>query len=254
MPEIVDLKEFLTEKAGFYEGRWFIDDDPVQIPHLFSKKEDIEIAGFLTATLAWGKRTMIISACRQLMERMDMAPHEFVCEASDREKAAVDGFVYRTFQNIDLVYFLKALKEIYKDFDGLHGVFGKGYSDGGVLEGLRHFREVILSFDSPSRTGKHVANVSRQASAKRLNMFLRWMVRRSSPVDFGLWTDIDQADLLIPLDLHVARVARSLRLLKRKQNDLKAVTELTGHLAEMRPEDPVFFDYALFGLGVYEKF
>jgi len=254
MPEKNELKEFLSEKADYYEARWFIDDDPVQIPHLFSKKEDIEIAGFLTATVAWGKRTMILSACHQLMERMDMSPHEFVCGASASEMAALDGFVYRTFQNVDLVYFLKALKGIYRDFDGLQSVFFKGYSEDGIIEALRHFREVFLSFGAPQRTGKHVANVNKQAAAKRLNMFLRWMVRQSSPVDFGLWTNIDPADLLIPLDLHVARVARSLEILTRKQNDLKAVSELTQHLIEMRPKDPVSFDYALFGLGVYEKF
>ncbi|PWD99864.1 TIGR02757 family protein [Marinilabilia rubra] len=249
-----ELRDFLFEKAHHYEARWFIDDDPIQIPHLFSQKEDIEIAGFLTATLAWGKRTMILSACRQLMERMDMAPYDFIGGASHAEMAAMDGFVYRTFQNVDLVYFLKALRNIYTDYGGLHNVFFKGYSNGGVIEGLRCFREVFLSFGAPQRTGKHVANVAKQASAKRLNMFLRWMVRRPSPVDFGLWTNVEPADLLIPLDLHVARVARSLGILNRKQNDLKAVLELTNHLSEMRPEDPVSFDYALFGLGVYEKF
>lgn len=254
MPEKDELKAFLSEKAGYYEARWFIDDDPVQIPHLFSKKEDIEIAGFLTATMAWGKRTMILNACRQLMERMDMAPHDFVCGASPREMETLNGFVYRTFQNVDLIYFLRALKEIYKDFGGLQDVFFKGYCNGGVIESLRYFRQVFLSYGAPQRTGKHVANVTKKASAKRLNMFLRWMVRRSSPVDFGLWTNINPADLLIPLDLHVARVARSLGILSRKQNDLKAVLELTQHLIDMRPEDPVSFDYALFGLGVYEKF
>ncbi len=249
-----DLKKFLDEKAAYYEARWFIDDDPVQIPHLFQNKEDIEIAGFLTATLAWGKRTMILRSCRQLMERMDMAPHDFVMNASVSEISILSGFVYRTFNSLDAGYFLKALSNIYQQKTGLHAVFSDGYALGGIEESLAYFRSVFMSFDAPGRTGKHVANVLKNASAKRLNMYLRWMVRPHSPVDFGLWTNVDPAHLLIPLDLHVARVARNLGLLERKQNDLKAVNELSRQLSDFRPGDPVSYDYALFGLGVYEKF
>jgi len=249
-----DLHNFLNEKASFYESRWFIDEDPVQIPHLFRKKEDIEIAGFLTATLAWGKRSMILRSCRQLMERMDNAPYDFVMNASSDDTDALNGFVYRTFNAIDAGYFLKALSCVYRQHGGLQGLFSQGYSRGGIADALSFFREVFLSFEAPPRTGKHVANILKNASAKRLNMFLRWMVRRSSPVDFGLWTNISEADLLVPLDLHVARVARTLGLLERKQNDFKAVNELTSKLSAFRPHDPVFYDYALFGLGIYEKF
>jgi uncharacterized protein (TIGR02757 family) len=248
-----ELKDFLFEKAAYYEARWFIDEDPVQIPHMFSEKEDIEIAGFLTSTLAWGRRSMILSSCRQLLERMDMVPYDFVMNASDGELARLDGFVYRTFQEIDAKYFLKALSNIYRNNGGLQKLFSHN-NRGDIVSELARFRHVFMSFDAPFRTGKHVANVEKNASAKRLNMFLRWMVRRSSPVDFGLWKNIDPAGLLIPLDLHVARVARKLGLLNRKQNDLKAVHELTQNLASIYPEDPVHFDYALFGLGVYEKF
>jgi uncharacterized protein (TIGR02757 family) len=250
----LQLKEFLDEKAFLYQARWFIDDDPVQIPHLFSNKEDIEISGFITAILAWGKRGMILSKSRELMERMDLSPADFVRNASEREFERLSGFVYRTFNEIDARYFLKALHQVYLHHGGLQKVFYDAYRSGRIIGAISHFREVFLSYGPPSRTGKHIANVLRNASAKRINMYLRWMVRRDSPVDFGLWTNIRTGDLLIPLDIHVARVARSLGLLTRKSNDLKSVTELTGKLKKFRPEDPVFYDYALFGLGVYEKF
>jgi uncharacterized protein (TIGR02757 family) len=249
-----ELKEFLDEKASWYQARWFIDDDPVQIPHLFSSREDIEISGFLTAIFAWGKRRMILSKAHELMERMDMSPADFVGNASEREFERLAGFVYRTFNDVDVRYFLKALHQVYLHHGGLHQVFYDGYRSDGIIGAISRFREVFLAYEPPARTGKHIANVLRNASAKRINMFLRWMVRRDSPVDFGLWTNISPADLLIPLDIHVARVARSLGLLTRKSNDLRSVTELTGKLKEFRPEDPVFYDYALFGLGVYEEF
>ncbi|MFO8001740.1 MAG: TIGR02757 family protein [Marinilabilia sp.] len=249
-----ELKIFLDEKAAFYESRWFIDDDPVKIPHLFSKKEDIEIAGFLTATIAWGKRDLILRAARQIMERMDMSPHAFLLDASRVEIDHFSDFVYRTFSGIDARYFLKALAILYRDHGGLHEVFSRGHQKGGIEGALSGFRDVFMSFGAPLRTGKHVADLTKNASAKRLNMYLRWMVRKSSPVDFGLWTNIAPSELLIPLDVHVAKVARSLGLLKRKQNDLKAVRELTGQLAQFNPDDPVGYDYALFGLGRYEDF
>ncbi|WP_291861156.1 TIGR02757 family protein [Marinilabilia sp.] len=249
-----EIKYFLDEKASFYEARWFIDEDPVQIPHLFSRKEDIEIAGFLTATLAWGKRNMILKACRNLMERLDMSPYEFLMQASDDELNVADGFVYRTFNSIDATYFLKALSRIYRLEGGLQQVFSYGYGQGGIEKALVYFRQVFMSFQPPERTNKHVANVLKNSSAKRLNMYLRWMVRTNSQVDFGLWDNIEMSDLLIPLDLHVARVARVTGLLQRKQNDFMAVKELTSRLSEFRPDDPIFYDYALFGLGIYENF
>ena len=249
-----ELKEFLDDKADYYQSRWFIDADPVQIPHLFQTKEDIEIAGFLTATLSWGKRSMILSKCRDLMSRMDMAPCDFVCNASGADFDRLLGFVYRTFNDVDARYFLKALQHIYLDHGGLEKVFVEGYRSNGMVGAIDYFRELFFSFSPSPRTEKHVANVAKNASAKRINMFLRWMVRRDSPVDFGIWSRMDPARLLIPLDVHVARVARSLGLLSRKSNDLKSVIELTEQLKAFRPQDPVFYDYALFGLGIYEKF
>ncbi|MGQ1888936.1 TIGR02757 family protein [Thermophagus sp. OGC60D27] len=249
-----ELKEFLDSKANYYQSRWFIDEDPVQIPHLFQLKEDIEIAGFLTAILSWGKRSMILTKCLDLMKRMDMAPYEFICNATEREVDRLTGFVYRTFNDVDAHYFLKALHRIYIDHEGLEKVFFAGYSSNGMVGAIDHFRKLFFSFQPSLRTEKHVANVAKNASAKRINMYLRWMVRRDSPVDFGLWSSMDPAHLLIPLDIHVGRVARSLGMLNRKSNDLKSVMELTQQLREFRPHDPVFYDYALFGLGVYEKF
>ncbi len=249
-----ELKDFLDHKAAYYQSRWFIDQDPVQIPHLFSKKEDIEIAAFFAATLAWGKRASILIKCHELMRGMDMAPHDFILNASPRERKGLSSFVYRTFNSVDLNYFFTALHHIYRQHDGLYPLFLEGFEQEGIKGALAHFRQIFFSFNPPGRTGKHVANILKNSSAKRLNMFLRWMVRPDSPVDFGLWPKIEVSQLLIPLDLHVGRVARSLNLLSRKQNDFKSVLELTNRLAVFRPNDPVFYDYALFGLGVYEKF
>jgi len=249
-----ELKKFLNEKSAFYESAWFVEEDPVQIPHQFTSKEDVEIAGFLTATITWGKRSMIIASAQGMMERMDMSPLSFVMGATETEIERFSGFVYRTFNGTDVGYFLKALSFIYREHGGLHNVFSEGYEENGVEGGLSRLRNVFMSFNAPTRTGKHFADVTKNASAKRLNMFLRWMVRSSSPVDFGLWTNVDPADLLIPLDVHVGRVARSLGILERRQSDLKAVRELTANLKDMSPGDPVYYDYALFGLGHYENF
>ncbi|MFW6043341.1 MAG: TIGR02757 family protein [Marinilabiliaceae bacterium] len=249
-----ELRKFLDEKSAFYESEWFVQDDPVQIPHQFTRKEDIEIAGFLTATITWGRRSMVIASAQRMLERMDWSPFHFVSEATENEIGRFSGFVYRTFNGTDAGYFLKALSSLYRDHGGLHQVFSEGYEENEVEGGLHQLRRVFMSFNAPVRTGKHFADVSKNATAKRLNMFLRWMVRSSSPVDFGLWTNIDPADLLIPLDVHVGRVARALGLLERRQNDLKAVRELTMNLKKMAPRDPVFYDYALFGLGLYENF
>lgn len=249
-----ELRIFLDEKSALYEASWFVEEDPVQVPHQFIRKEDIEIAGFLTATITWGKRSLVIASAHRLLERMDMSPFKFLMDASEKEFGQFSNVVYRTFNGTDAGYFLKALSILYRHHGGLHRIFSEGYEENGVEGGLQRLRNVFMSFDAPSRTGKHFADVTKNASAKRLNMFLRWMVRPSSPVDFGLWVNIDPADLLIPLDVHVGRVARSLGLLERRQSDLKAVRELTWNLKKMSPRDPVFYDYALFGLGHYENF
>ncbi|MDR2928289.1 MAG: TIGR02757 family protein [Cytophagaceae bacterium] len=249
-----NLKQFLDEKALFYNQQWFIEKDPVSIPHRFARKEDIEISAFLTATIAWGQRPMILKKAALLMQMLDNEPHDFITAASTHEFSRFATFVYRTFNGFDCCYFVSALREIYLRHGGLEMVFTDAYQAGSVKESLHTFRNLFLSYHPLKRTEKHIANVVKNASAKRLNMFLRWMVRRGDAVDFGLWTGIEQSDLMIPLDVHAGRTARKLGLLVRKQDDWKAVAELTANLKEFRPADPVFYDYALFGLGVYEKF
>lgn len=250
-----NLKDFLDANAAFYCARWFVSNDPVSIPHRYTKKEDIEISAFLTATLSWGQRAMIIKKAGLLMDMMDNDLHNFLTGSSTREFNRFTGFVYRTFNGIDCSYFISALREIYLNHNGLEEAFMAGYrKNGSVREALAAFRRLFMQFEPLPRTGKHVADVDRNASAKRLNMFLRWMVRDDDQVDFGLWKGISAADLMIPLDLHVGRVARKLGLLNRKQNDWKAVEELTDSLRRFRSDDPVYYDYALFGLGVYEDF
>ena len=253
--KIEEIKIFLDEKVELYNQPGFITNDPISIPHLFSNKQDIEIAGFLIATIAWGRRDLILKSAGKLMELLEEAPSEFILHASEDEWERFNVFYYRTFSSVDCLYFLKALKHIYLDYGGLEELFVEGYKRGGVKNALSHFRDVFLSFDVPQRSTKHVANINKGASAKRLNMFLRWMVRSDNKgVDFGIWDRISPKDLFLPLDVHSGNIARKLDLLKRKQNDFKAVEEVTAVLRDFDPDDPVKYDFALFGLGVNEAF
>ncbi|WP_430814471.1 TIGR02757 family protein [Carboxylicivirga sp. RSCT41] len=250
-----ELKAFLDEKVDKYNRPDFIDNDPVSIPHLFSRKQDIEIAGFLSATIAWGRRDLIIKSAKQLMSLLEHEPYEFLINAAQSDWNRFEAFYYRTFSSIDCLYFLRALKKIYTQYGGLEEVFAKGYKNNDIKPALTHFRDTFLSFDSPQRTHKHVANILKGASAKRINMYLRWMVRKDEKgVDFGLWSNIAQSDLLLPLDVHTGNVSRQLGLLKRKQNDMKAVDEVMQSLRMFDKQDPVKYDFALFSLGVNEKF
>ncbi|MBI9060423.1 MAG: TIGR02757 family protein [Marinilabiliaceae bacterium] len=253
--KIEEIKIFLDEKVVLYNQPEFIVNDPISIPHLFSNKQDIEIAGFLTATIAWGRRDSILKSARKLMELLEETPSDFILHASEDEWERFNDFYYRTFSSVDCLYFLMALKRIYMDHGGLEELFVEGYRRGGVKNALSHFRDVFLSFDAPQRSAKHVANINKGASAKRLNMFLRWMVRSDGRgVDFGIWDRILPEDLFLPLDVHSGNIARRLNLLKRKQNDFKAVEEITSVLRHFDPKDPVKYDFALFGLGVNEAF
>lgn len=251
-----EIKDFLEEKVLQYNNSSFIPSDPIQVPHLFRKKEDIEIAALLTATIAWGQRSTIIKNARSLLEFMDGDPYNFISGHKEDDLKQFLGFVHRTFNGFDCIYFMKALREIYKNHGGLEAVFTEGYIESGSIYGaLSHFRNVFFSAQPPGKTSRHVSDVSSNSAAKRLNMFLRWMVRRDkNEVDFGIWSNIRTADLMIPLDLHSGNTARKLGLLKRKQDDWKAVQELTANLRSYDKEDPVKYDYALFGLGVFEKF
>jgi len=250
-----DLKSFLDEKALKYNQPFFIETDPIQVPKNFSEKENIEIAAFLTATIAWGNRLSIIKNAIKLMALMNNQPHEFVLSASKADLKNLEQFVHRTFNGGDCVYFIKSLQNIYQNHGGLQRVFENGYKkDNSVKSALTEFYSVFFEV-SGERSRKHVSNVENGASAKRLNMFLRWMVRNDkSNVDFGLWNGIPQSALMLPLDVHTGNVARKLGLLQRKSNDWQAVEEVTQKLREFGPEDPVKYDFALFGLGVFEKF
>ena len=247
-----DLKIFLDEKYQEYNQPAFIDKDPISIPHQFDKKEDIEISAFLVATIAWGNRTSIIKNGNRLMKEMGYFPHEFIFNASERDFLAFENFVHRTFNGVDTIFFLNALRRIYLDYGGLEEVFTKGYEQSGDLSGsFQYFRQLFFDARHEKRTEKHVSNVSKNASCKRLCMFLRWMVRNDKRgVDFGLWNGIPTSALMLPLDLHTGNTSRQLGLLLRKQNDWQAVKEITSRLREFDPVDPVKYDFALFGLGV----
>jgi uncharacterized protein (TIGR02757 family) len=251
-----EVKVFLEEKYLQYNNLSFIECDPISIPHRFSDLRDREVSGFLTAAIAWGRRDLILRSSRVLLERMDNVPYEFIIFAGDEELKRLSGFVHRTFNGSDCIYFIKGLRHIYSLYKSMEDAVFEGMSDTGSLkDGLSHLRSLFFTLPHASRNEKHFADVSGGAAGKRLNMFLRWMVRKDNKgVDFGVWQKIDQAALYIPLDLHSGNTARRLGLLKRKMNDWKAVEELTEELRFFDPADPVKYDFALFGLGVNEKF
>jgi uncharacterized protein (TIGR02757 family) len=249
-----DIKHLLDSRVKQYNSLDFIDSDPIQIPHRFTRKEDIEIAGFLAATISWGQRKSIINNANRLMHLMDNSPYDFVMELEANNTDHLRGFVHRTFNGQDCLFFLQSLKNIYINHGGLESVFTKGYqSDNTVFGALKHFREVFLSIPHDTHVTKHVSDVMANSSAKRLNMFLRWMIRSNeNEVDFGLWSGIPASALMLPLDVHTGDVARAYGLLNRKQNDWKAVEEITAILREFDPSDPIKYDFALFGIGVFE--
>lgn len=249
------LKKLLEEKVLQYNCSRFIDDDPVQVPHAFSKKEDIEIAGFMAATLAWGQRKSIIAKTQELIQRMDHAPFDFISSATPADFRRFNGFVYRTFNSSDCIFFLWSLQNIYVRHGGIEKVFDEGYRRAGsIKDAMLHFRKIFFETKHQSRAEKHLPDAARNSACKRLNLFLRWMIRKDSfDVDFGIWKTIPASALYIPLDVHTARAARSLNLLCRRHDDWKAVEELTLALRKFDPADPVKYDYALFCLSRYEN-
>lgn len=253
---IDDLKGFLDEKYDQYNRPSFIDTDPIQIPHEFSKKEDIEIAAFLTSVIAWGKRAMIIRNAKNMMNFLKESPYEFIINSSDQDFNSAENIGHRTFMNIDFIYFLKSLKNIYTKHGGLERVFYRGYSkNNDIFDAISYFRDVFFELKHEKRTEKHIANVLKNSAAKRINMFLMWMVRNDNRgVHFGLWNKIPTSKLMLPLDVHVGNTARAVGLLTRKQNDKKSVIEITDNLKQFDENDPVKYDFALFSLGVFEKF
>jgi uncharacterized protein (TIGR02757 family) len=278
---IENLKAFLDSKVVQYNKPDFIKNDPVSIPHLFTKKQDIEIMGFWAATLAWGQRVTIINKCKELITLMDGAPYDFIVNHEEPELKKLLHFKHRTFNDIDTLYFISFFRYHYLQHDSLEDAFIPENSpvilsdseesnrretllrqsaekgDNMVIEGyLNHFRNYFFSLpDYPHRTKKHVSSPSQKSTCKRLNMFLRWMVRKDNcGVDFGIWSRIKPSELIMPCDLHVDRVARKLKLITRKQTDWQTAIELTERLREFDPLDPVKYDFALFGLGIEEKF
>ena len=250
-----ELKDFLDSKAAYYENHSFISTDPIQIPHRFDRKEDIEIAGFLTAVISWGNRQSIISNAEKLMTLMDDSPYEFVMNFSNKQAVGFNGFVHRTFNATDAVYFIRALQHIYLKHGGLEGMFSRYAQPTTLQPAIHELKNVFFQLPHQQRTRKHLADPMKNSAAKRINMFLRWMVRPASGgVDFGLWKSIQTAQLSCPLDVHSGNVARKLGLLSRKQNDAKALFELDQSLQRFDKTDPVKYDFALFGLGIHEKF
>ena len=250
----LEIKQLLDSKSRQYNHLDFIDSDPIQIPHRFSSKEDIEISGLLTATISWGQRKSIIKNADSLMDLMDNSPYDFIMNADVNDKEAIISFVHRTFNGTDCLFFLESLKNIYLHHDGLENVFQNGYLlENSIFGSLKYFREVFLSIPFNKHVTKHISDVKSNSTAKRLNMFLRWMVRNDKMgVDFGLWKNMPASALMLPLDVHTGNVARGLGLLNRTQNDWKAVEEITSVLRTFDSSDPIKYDYALFSIGVFE--
>ncbi|WP_295771114.1 TIGR02757 family protein [uncultured Mucilaginibacter sp.] len=268
---VTDIKAFLDSKVAQYNHPNFIENDPIVIPHQFTLRQDIEIMGFWAATLAWGQRVTIIKKCRELIALMDGAPYDFIINHQEPDLKKLLSFKHRTFNDIDTLYFIQFFKHHYSNYHSLEDAFlprvtnsfisddNESYelnnTGPGTQKALNHFRKYFFSLpDFPHRTKKHVSSPSQKSTCKRLNMFLRWMVRKDdSGVDFGIWNRISPADLVCPCDIHVDRIARKLKLITRKQTDWQTALELTDHLRQFDPADPVKYDFALFGLGIEER-
>jgi uncharacterized protein (TIGR02757 family) len=250
-----ELKEFLDEKVVLYNHPNFIESDPIQIPHRYQLKEDIEISGFLSATISWGNRKMIIKNGLKLMDLLGNSPYDFIMNHSDNQLETVNNFVHRTFNGIDCVTFIKGLKNIYENHSGLEAVFAKNQQNDSLQLSISEFKKTFFEIEHLNRTQKHISDPLNNSAAKRINMYLRWMVRKDKvSVDLGIWKSIAPSKLSCPLDVHSGNVARKLGLLHRKQNDGKALFELDTQLRILDSKDPVKYDFALFGLGVFEGF
>ena len=257
-----EIHKLLDQKVKQYNHIEFIGKDPICIPHLFTKQQDIEIAGFFAAIFAWGNRTTIINKSKELLERMDNAPYAFCMGHQDKDLKKLLGFTHRTFNDTDLLYCIEFFKQHYSKNESLETAFFKNSSIdlknelNAVEKALIHFQDYFFSLDeAPSRTKKHIASPVTGSTCKRLNMFLRWMVRTDKQgVDFGVWKSISPAALIMPIDVHVARVSRGLGILTRTQTDWQTAIELTNYCRTLDAKDPVKYDFALFSLGVIEKF
>ncbi len=252
---LLELKEFLDEKADFYEQKEFIQNDPIIIPHEYEDKFDIEISGFIISIISWGNRKSIINSGYKIMDILESSPYDFIMNHSQKDLKRIKGSIHRTFNSDDLVFFIKSLKNIYTNYNGLEGIISNVKNGNNLQERISNFKKIFFELNHLERTKKHLPDPLKGSAAKRFNMFLRWMVRSNKKgVDFGLWKSILPSELSCPLDVHTGNIARKLSLLKRTQNDSLALNELDKKLREMDKNDPVKYDFALFGLGVNEKF
>ncbi len=250
-----ELKDFLDRKADQYNHIDFIESDPISIPHRFTGKEDIEISGFLSATISWGNRMLILRNARLMLDFLDDSPYDFILNHTDNDLKRISRVIHRTFNDSDFLYFIKALKHIYNTQTGLEAIFNRYRTNESLQPAIHQFRNHFFELPHNSRTMKHISDPFKGSAAKKLNMYLRWMIRKDDRgVDFGIWKSIPPSILSCPLDVHSGNVARKLGLLTRRQNDTKAVSELDTNLREMDRNDPVKYDFALFGLGVFEGF
>jgi len=250
-----ELKVFLDQRVDLYNRSLFIGVDPISIPHRFTVREDIEISGFLAATIAWGNRVAILRSADRMLAFMGSSPYDFVINHRDSDLKCIDGCIHRTYFAEDFIYFIEALRYIYTEKGGMEAVFARYQTADSLQPAIHEFGKIFFELPHNPRTRRHLSDPYKGSAAKRINMFLRWMVRSDDRgVDFGLWRSVSPSVLSCPLDVHSGNVARKLGLLNRKQSDAKAVSELDARLREMDPADPVKYDFALFGLGVFEHF
>ena len=253
--KIIELKEFLDEKVDLYNRPAFIGSDPISIPHLYTLKEDIEIAGFLAATVAWGNRTMILNSARRMMGLMGNSPYDFIMSHNEDDLERIEGSIHRTFNSGDFKSLIRGLRHVYLNHHGMEDIFNTYQAGGSLQPAIHEFRRIIFEPPHDKRAEKHISDPFKGSAAKKINMYLRWMIRKdTNGVDFGIWKSISPSVLSCPLDVHSGNVARKLGLLTRKQSDAKAVSELDESLRELDSNDPVKYDFALFGLGVFEGF
>ena len=250
-----ELKSFLDEMVDKYNNKSFIEEDPISVPHRYTQKEDIEISGFLVATISWGNRKTIVKNGHRMLDLLGESPYDFVMSHNTKQLKRLDGFVHRTFNQEDYKYFIKSLHNIYKNHGGLEGIFNKYATPESLQHAIHQFKNIFLENAYPLRIAKHVSDPYKGSAAKKINMLLRWLVRYDKRgVDFGLWRTIKPSQLSCPLDVHSGNIARQLGLLTRLQNDAKAVAELDQNLRMLDINDPVKYDFALFGLGINDDF
>lgn len=253
LESLFELKAYLDRLNDSVEKSDYIESDPVQFIHAFENKKDIEIAGFLAAMMAWGRRDIVISKVENLLQRMNYRPFEFISQYGQDNFSSLEGYKHRTFKAIDIHGVICALQKVYQDYEDLEEFWSECYQTGKREDrpALAVFHEKIfgLTTELKNRTRKHLSNPENGSTCKRLCMYLRWMTRKNSAVDIGIWDFMEPSELQIPFDVHVARQARRYGLLTRRSNDWKSVNELTDTLKLMNPIDPARYDFALFGLG-----